>query len=139
MQPQQQRVSFGPNISMSFMVFPEGSTPVPSMANPPDIMNFVSRILPPVFGGQGFGAPNAAGMGVPFGMSYPDLLDHLMHQHQPRGTPPVAKDVLSNLPEITISQQEVDQKAECSVCKDSFNLEGEGHSCFPSHPIQRER
>jgi len=79
---------------------------------PQDVMNFIGQMVPGV-----------GNMPYPMGMgSYEDILDRLMQQHQPRGTPPVSTSILERLPEISISQIDVDQKVECAVCKDLFAL-----------------
>jgi E3 ubiquitin-protein ligase RNF115/126 len=79
--------------------------------------------------GSGIGAPplfgtthHHIGHGNPFG-NMNDILAHLMETYDgPMGTPPVAAEVLSSLPAIHISQQHVDAKECCSVCKDEYTL-----------------
>mmetsp|Transcript_6526 Transcript_6526/g.7466 ORF Transcript_6526/g.7466 Transcript_6526/m.7466 type:complete len:281 (+) Transcript_6526:384-1226(+) len=54
-------------------------------------------------------------------------LDTLLHQlmqadQNNRGTLPASQEVRENLPKIKISEAQVDQKLECAVCKDVFEL-----------------
>lgn len=84
----------------------------------PEFMNLFAG-----FPFTGFGVPMGAN---PMGFSsYEDFLDHLMQQHQPRGTPPASKSFVDKLPIVVITQQQVDQKMECAICKDSFKIDEE--------------
>ncbi|KAF0691127.1 Aste57867_17584 [Aphanomyces stellatus] len=55
-----------------------------------------------------------------------NIINHLM-QNDPNqhGAPPAAKTVMENLPKVHISQEEVDCKHDCAVCKDMFELKEE--------------
>ncbi|ETV78700.1 hypothetical protein, variant [Aphanomyces astaci] len=55
-----------------------------------------------------------------------NIINHLM-QNDPNqhGAPPAAKTVLDALPKVHISQDEVDNKHDCAVCKDVYELKEE--------------
>src|SRR5689334_16585458 len=62
---------------------------------------------------------------TPFGnfSNFNDLLDHFARTHQARGTPPASKTFVERLPVVTIGEKEVNENADCSVCKDTFSLD----------------
>lgn len=64
--------------------------------------------------------------GAPFGQNFHDYLDQLFRAYQPKGNPPASKMVLEMLPQIVIGQSQVDEGAECAVCKDNFEVNETG-------------
>lgn len=62
---------------------------------------------------------------TPYGnfSNFNDLLDHLARTHQARGPPPASKTFVERLPVVTISEKDVQENADCSVCKDTFSLD----------------
>jgi len=106
-------------MNFSFSTDPNGfSNPQFSNAGFPALPEFMNLLAGFPF--TGFGVPMGGNqMGF---SSYEDILDHLMQQHQPRGTPPTSKSFVDKLPKVFITQQQVDQKMECAICKDSFKI-----------------
>ena len=78
---------------------------------PDDIHEFVHhhlRMLGPLLGGHG---------------NIQELLNHLMENDPNRhGAPPASATVVENLPLLTITDDHVTRKDECSVCRDVFTV-----------------
>lgn len=102
-----------PNVRVVFMSMDENgnSTIYPPSANPQFLfgMNAMN-------GMGGFGNSS-------FPFSFQDFLDHLARTHEPRGTPPTSKAFRSSLPEVVIDSKLVEEKAECAICKDAFEIQ----------------
>ena len=71
----------------------------------------------------------AMGIGMPMfgpGMSglseeqYQQLLNQLFNAHRTQGPPPTSEAFLNSIPKVKIEQSHVDNKVECSICKDEF-------------------
>ncbi|KAG7397916.1 Kinesin- protein 12 [Phytophthora boehmeriae] len=57
-----------------------------------------------------------------------NVINQLMQNDPNRhGAPPASKEVVEKLPKVKITQSEVDNSAECPVCKDSFVVDDEVH------------
>jgi len=109
------------NVSFGFVVvnehtFPGDQNQQTPLSNLPQQLlgNIFSMTSGHLFGGQ----PNPPGF---TGGSYQDLLDYLLHQHQPRGTP-AKKDIVDQLPQVNIDSKQLDEGLSCAVCKDNFQL-----------------
>lgn len=50
------------------------------------------------------------------------IITQLLNQLENTGPPPASEDQLKNLPQLVISQQEVDRSAQCAICMEDFNL-----------------
>lgn len=91
---------------MSFVFYGDGQQPM--NVAPQGFMNLIQQIT------NGF-IPNLGA----------DVLDQLFHQHQPRFHA-TSKDILSRIPRVLITKELFDEKLECAVCKDVFNVDEEG-------------
>jgi hypothetical protein len=56
------------------------------------------------------------------GRTFEDVLNQLFQQYQPQGNPPASKKAIESLPIVPIEQHHVDQKLECPICKDAFQI-----------------
>lgn len=50
------------------------------------------------------------------------IITQLLNQLENTGPPPASDDQLKNLPQIVITQQDVDKSAQCAICMEDFNL-----------------
>ncbi|KAH3767822.1 RING finger protein [Pelomyxa schiedti] len=60
-----------------------------------------------------------------WGRNLNDLLHRLFESSQGRGPPPASTSAISTLPTVKIQQKHIDDKEECNVCKDDFQLDEE--------------
>src|SRR5690242_3193081 len=77
--------------------------------------DFPVQLLSQLFGLPVFGGLDSDG-------GYQELMDRLFRMQEARGPPPASKTALDKLKEVNITQQEVDQQLECSICKENFEL-----------------
>lgn len=49
------------------------------------------------------------------------------------GAPPAAKETVEHLPKLKIAQSDVDENAECPVCKDAFAVDEDAHKLPCTH------
>jgi len=50
-----------------------------------------------------------------------NIITELMNQEPSHGgVPPISEEAINNLPRIQLTQQQIDEKIECTVCKDEF-------------------
>ncbi|ETV93221.1 hypothetical protein H310_12817 [Aphanomyces invadans] len=67
------------------------------------------------------------------------IINHLMQNDSSQhGAPPAAKTVLESLPKVHISQGEVDDKHDCAVCKDVYELKEEAIRLPCSHDFHTD-
>lgn len=50
------------------------------------------------------------------------IITQLLNQLENTGPPPATEDQLKNLPQLVISEQEVERSAQCAICMEDFNL-----------------
>lgn len=54
--------------------------------------------------------------------SFHDILDRLFRMQESGGPPPASKSAVERLKEVEITNKQVEEKLECSICKDTFEL-----------------
>ncbi|RLN51371.1 hypothetical protein BBJ29_000685 [Phytophthora kernoviae] len=130
---------------------PDGFSPFPDLlqllsnaSGPGRSTRFVNNGNPVEFfvsesgeGGDPMGIWNALGGMFPMVAGNPgdyafgnmaNVINQLMQNDPNRhGAPPASKEVVEKLPKVKITQSEVDNSAECPVCKDFFAVDDEVH------------
>jgi len=90
---------------------------IPFLLNPNHQQNPNSGIWNQVFSMQNGPNPN----GNQF-RNIHDIMDQMFQQHNSRGTPPASTNYVDKLPRIIVDEKLVEEKLECSVCKDNFQF-----------------
>ncbi|OXA56626.1 E3 ubiquitin-protein ligase Iruka [Folsomia candida] len=101
----------------------------PNLDNPMEhvLFTFLNDLIHGLGGGAAVG-----GAGVPLLSNVGDyawgrdgldaVVTQLMNQMEGTGPPPLATDRIDTLPDVTINQDQVDRKLQCSVCWDDFGV-----------------
>jgi len=109
--------------SANFVVFPS----VSAQGNPfADISTMMNQFFQADFGGLSmnnlFGLYGSPG-DYAWGRNFEDLLNQFFHAGGRPGNPPAAEKAIQELTTMNVTQDQVDEKLDCSICKDEFSLD----------------
>jgi len=83
------------------------------------ILSFSTTGLPTQLTGQLAGHPDDYVWG---GRNFDAVITHLMGQMDAQGPPPLTEGQIGDIPCVQVSQEQVDNASQCSVCMDEFTL-----------------